>query len=204
MLLVSAVHNVGIATTSLVIGFLPVAVTVIGSRDEGAVSLLRLLPSLLLCAGGAICIGAQAARRSVGAGDGMTGVLRAIWALVSWTFYAVGNRRTLVRVHHVTPHYWNLLTMVIMVTQVLVLLPLSARFESVRHTTHVWLAFGAVSLGVAVWASIVGNALWNRMSRLLLLTMVGQMILFTPPRRHLSPGAAIRAESDHKPVGSYG
>jgi drug/metabolite transporter (DMT)-like permease len=35
-----------------------------------------------------------------------------------------------------------------------------------------------VSVGVAVIASIMGNALWNRMSRLLPLTLVGQMILF--------------------------
>jgi drug/metabolite transporter (DMT)-like permease len=35
-----------------------------------------------------------------------------------------------------------------------------------------------VSIGVAVFASILGNALWNRMSRLLPLTLVGQMILF--------------------------
>ncbi|AOX21484.1 hypothetical protein A0U90_13330 (plasmid) [Kozakia baliensis] len=165
MLLVSAVHNVGIAMTSLVSGFVPVAVTVIGSRDKGAVSLRRLLPSLLLCAGGAICIGAQAAGRSAGAGDSVTGVFCAIEALFSWTFYAVGNRRAVVRLHHVTPHDWNLLTEVITGAQALALLPLSARFESVRHRTHAWLAFGTMSLGVAVLASIVGNALWNRMSR---------------------------------------
>jgi drug/metabolite transporter (DMT)-like permease len=37
---------------------------------------------------------------------------------------------------------------------------------------------GAVSIAVAVAASILGNALWNRMSRLLPLTMIGHMILF--------------------------
>jgi len=35
-----------------------------------------------------------------------------------------------------------------------------------------------VVLGLALLASIAGNALWNRMSRLLPLTLVGQMILF--------------------------
>jgi drug/metabolite transporter (DMT)-like permease len=60
ILLSSAVQNGGIAMTSLVIGFLPVAVTIIGSRDHGAVPLGRLWPSLLLCAAGAACIGWQA------------------------------------------------------------------------------------------------------------------------------------------------
>jgi drug/metabolite transporter (DMT)-like permease len=38
--------------------------------------------------------------------------------------------------------------------------------------------FGAVCATVALLASIVGNALWNRMSQLLPLTLAGQMILF--------------------------
>ena len=38
--------------------------------------------------------------------------------------------------------------------------------------------FAAISTGIAVFASILGNGLWNRMSRLLPLTLVGQMILF--------------------------
>lgn len=39
---------------------------------------------------------------------------------------------------------------------------------------HGWLRLGGVPLAVA----ILGNSLWNRMSRLLPLTLVGQMILF--------------------------
>src|SRR5579875_1825154 len=60
VLLATAVQTGGIAMTSLVIGFLPVAVTMIGSRDHGAVPLARLWPSLLLCGAGAVCIGWQA------------------------------------------------------------------------------------------------------------------------------------------------
>ncbi|MFX5494128.1 DMT family transporter, partial [Acinetobacter baumannii] len=36
----------------------------------------------------------------------------------------------------------------------------------------------AVSAGVAIFASLFGNACWNKASRLLPLTMIGQMILF--------------------------
>jgi drug/metabolite transporter (DMT)-like permease len=41
-----------------------------------------------------------------------------------------------------------------------------------------WAQLSGVSIAVAVLASIAGNALWNQMSRLLPLTLVGQMILF--------------------------
>lgn len=59
-LLSTAIQQSGIAMTALVIGFLPVALTIIGSRDHGAVPLHKLSLSLLLCAGAAVCIGWQA------------------------------------------------------------------------------------------------------------------------------------------------
>lgn len=180
ILLASAVQTGGIAMTSLVIGFLPVAVTIIGSRDHGAVPLGRLLPSLLLCAAGAICIGWQAlATPRPGAwGTQLTGLLCAIGALVSWTSYAVGNSRCLARLRHVSAHDWNLLTGLVTGAQALLLIPLALFAGIPDHVASDWLRFGFVSIGVALLASIAGNALWNRMSRLLPLTLVGQMILF--------------------------
>lgn len=175
VLLSAAIQTGGIAMTSLVIGFLPVAVTIIGSRDSGAVPLRALLPSLLLCAGGAVCIGWQALQAPV---SGLTGLLCAIGALISWTAYAVGNARALARLNHVSGQDWNLLTGLVTGAQAIVLIPITLLTEPLLHTAAAWGRFAAVSLGVAVLASVVGNTLWNRMSRLLPLTMVGQMILF--------------------------
>ncbi|WP_241127618.1 DMT family transporter [Novosphingobium terrae] len=180
VLLSTAVQKAGIATTSLIIGFLPVAVTIIGSRDRHAVPLGRLLPSILLCVAGVICIGWQALAPSTPGDSGQRGLgfLCAIGALISWTAYAVGNARCLARNGHISAHDWNLLTGVVTGTQALLLIPLSALVEPLRHTPAVWVQLAIVSCTVAVLASLVGNALWNRMSRLLPLTMVGQMILF--------------------------
>lgn len=180
VLLSSAVQTGGIAMTSLVIGFLPVAVTIIGSRDQGAVPLRRLVPSLLLCAAGVVCIGWQAiaAPASGSAATQMTGLLCAIGALVSWTAFAVGNSRCLARLDHVSAHDWNLLIGLVTGAQAVLLIPVTVLTEPIRHSAEAWLLFAEVSIGVAVIASILGNALWNRMSRLLPLTMVGQMILF--------------------------
>lgn len=180
ILLSSAVQNGGIAMTSLVIGFLPVAVTLIGSRDHGAVPLRKLLPSLLFCAAGAVCIGWQAL---VGPSTGelvasLFGLLCALGALASWTVYAVGNARALHSHAHISAHDWNLLIGIVTGLQSLVLIPAALMLESTSHGDAAWARFAAVSVGVAVLASVVGNALWNRMSRLLPLTLVGQMILF--------------------------
>ncbi|MFT7776727.1 DMT family transporter [Roseateles sp.] len=180
LLLSAAVQTGGIAMTSLVIGFLPIAVTIIGSRDSGAVPLGRLVPSLLLCAAGVVCIGWQAIAHPAGGSLGRTllGLACAAGALASWTAYAVGNARALHRLEHVTPHEWNLLTGVVTGAQSMALIPLAILLGAGGHELSSWAWLGAVSMGVALLASIYGNALWNRMSRLLPLTLVGQMILF--------------------------
>ncbi len=180
ILLSTAVQMGGIAMTSLIIGFLPVAVTIIGSRDRGAVPLRRLTLSLLLCAGGAVCIGWQAiaAPAAKSPATEATGLLCAAGALVSWTIYAVGNARCLVRLRDISAQDWNLLTGVVTGTQSLVLIPLALLLGVGRHAPIEWVKLASVSAGVAILASIAGNALWNRMSRLLPLTLVGQMILF--------------------------
>lgn len=177
VLLASAVQLGGIALTSLVIGFLPVAVTLVGSRDHGAVPLRRLIPSILLCVGGALSIGWQAIGGPA-TSQGLAGLACAVGALISWTVYAVGNARWLGRIDGVSAHEWSLLTGVVTGAQSLLLIPLALMFDRFGQGADAWLRFAAVSAGVAVLASICGNALWNRMSRLLPLTLVGQMILF--------------------------
>lgn len=176
ILLSTAVQQGGIALTSLVIGFLPVAVTIIGSRDSGAVPLRKLTMSLLFCAAGALAIGWQAvAAPTSGA---LVGLLCAIGALASWTVYGVGNSRWLARTDTISAHDWSLLTGVVTGAQSIMLIPIAWMIGSTAHSPTEWGHFIAVSLGLALIASIAGGALWNRMSRLLPLTMVGQMILF--------------------------
>ena len=179
VLVVNAVQMGGIAMTSLIVGFVPVAVTIIGSRDKGGVPLSALAPSLLLCAAGAVAIGWQAvAALDVGTNSTqMIGFLAAVGALISWTIYAVGNARWLARLETVSAQDWNLLTGIVTGGQAVLLLPLALYWHD-HDAARNWMDFAVASIGVAVFASIIGNALWNQASRLLPLTLVGQMILF--------------------------
>lgn len=181
ILLSTAVQTGGIAMTSLVIGFLPVAVTLVGRRDHGAAPLRRLYPSLVFCIAGALCIGWQALAAPADADFGarLIGFGAAIGALASWTGFAVANARALTRLKgEMTAQDWNLLTGVTTGAQSLLLAPLAFAAVQTAQAPVEWLRFAGVSLAVAVFASIVGNGLWNRMSQLLPLTLVGQMILF--------------------------
>jgi drug/metabolite transporter (DMT)-like permease len=180
VLLASAVQWGGVAMTSLVIGFLPVAVTLVGSRVAGAVPLRRLAPSLWLSALAIGCIVWQAMGGAPVQNQPhrLAGLLCAIGALASWTSYAVINARWLTRLDHVSAHDWNLLTGVVTGALALLLVPAAMLVDASTHDGAAWLRFAAISTGIAVFASILGNGLWNRMSRLLPLTLVGQMILF--------------------------
>jgi drug/metabolite transporter (DMT)-like permease len=180
VMLASAVQWGGIAMTSLVIGFLPVAVTIIGSRDHGAVPLARLWPSLVLSGAGIGCIGwnALAHGGNAAAPAPVAGFFCAICALVSWTAFAIWNSRCLERLHHITPSDWSLATGVVTGAQAVLLVPAALLIGASGHEAADWLTFALVSSGVAILASIVGNALWNRMSRMVPLTLLGQMILF--------------------------
>ena len=180
VLLASAVQAGGVAMTSLVIGLLPIAVTLVGSRDDGALSLRRLLPSLVLSALGLGCISWQAlAGTQPGASHGSAfGLVCAIGALVSWTLYAVGNSRALTRLHSVSAHEWSLLVGVVTGAQALALAVPAFVLAPGVHPAPAWLSFAAVMGAVAILCSVLGNALWNRASRLLPLALTGQMIVF--------------------------
>lgn len=178
LLLARAVQSGGVAMTSLVIGFLPVAVTLIGSRDRGAVPLRALLPSLGFGAAGIVLIGWDAIVAGGASRATPLGFLCAVGALASWTAYAVLNARWLMRLEAVSAHDWSLLTGVVTGAQAVVLAAAALVLGAGDHAAADWLRFAAVVGFVAVFASIVGNALWNRASRLLPLTLSGQMILF--------------------------
>jgi drug/metabolite transporter (DMT)-like permease len=176
VLLANAVQRGGVAMTSLVIGLLPVAVTLVGSRHAQAhAPLRRLLPSLALSVAGLGCIAWQTL--AAGAAGSLGGLLCAVGALVSWTVYAVHNSRWLGRLHGVTAGEWSLLTGVVTGAEALLLVPASLA-AATPHSAHAWLVFAGVVTSVAVLCSVLGNALWNHASRVLPLALTGQMIVF--------------------------
>lgn len=181
VLLASAVQLGGMAMTSLVIGFLPVAVTLIGSRGHGAVPLRQLALTLVLGVGGIVCVAWQALAMpsEASVANRLTGFLCALGALAAWTTYAVSNSRWLARLDHVSSHDWSLLTgLVTGGLALLMALPAFLGSSLNDHTAAQWGSFIGVAAGMAVVASVLGNAFWNKASRLLPLTMIGQMILF--------------------------
>ena len=164
-----------------IVGMGPVLVAVVGAREPGAVPLSRLAPALLLCVAGVVLMGYEAiASTHVQATvtQRFIGLLCGVGALLSWTAYSVGNNRWLAKVPNVSGHDWSLLTGVATGGLALLLAPLAFADGGAGHSGREWLGFWAMAAAVAVFASILGNACWNRASRALPLTLGGQMIVF--------------------------
>jgi len=181
VLLGHAVQLAGGAVPSLIVGLLPVVITFVGAREAGAVKLQRLILPMLLCCIGVGLIGYQAFQSGGPETDPtrkVIGFLCAFGALVSWSAYAVGNSRYLRRLPHISAHDWSLLTGVVTGALAMGLGVFVFPMETASHSQTDWLRFWGVSAGVAIFASIVGNRLWNQASRLLPLTLTGQLIIF--------------------------
>lgn len=175
-----AVQNAGVAAASLIIGLLPVTVTVVGARPGEGVPLRRLAAPLALLAAGVVCINVDVFR----SGDGapaprlILGVLGATLALAVWTVYAVWNARRLAVTTHFNSHEWSLLTGVVTGGLSLVLVVPAFALGGATHALDAWGLFWGVSLAVALGASVIGNGLWNAASKLLPLSLSGQLIMF--------------------------
>lgn len=179
LLLASAVRGAGIAESTLVMGFLPVLVAIAGRNASHRMPATRLVAASSCALGGVALITLQLAQSETQAAPSpLWGLASAVGALLSWTAYAVGNSRWLKATTGIGAHDWSLLIGVVTGAQALLLIAPALLSDPVRHSTEDWWQFGAVVFMLALVASIVGNFFWNLASRLLPVTMLGQMIVF--------------------------
>lgn len=182
LFLVVSVHYAGVAASALIVGAVPVVVALWGLKDKNSPPIRRVGPPILLAALAVVLIGWGSFSQGRVAADQSSltvaiGLVAGLIALVLWTSYAVGNSRWMTKMTAVSSHDWSLLIGVVTGALSLFLVPV-AIFTMGDMDGAFWPRFLMVSVGIAVLASVVGNAFWNRASRLLPLTMLGQMIVF--------------------------
>lgn len=182
VLLANAVWFAGGPASALIVGLVPVVVTVLGARQEGAVAFRSLLGPLGLCLLGVVLVGWEALAADQSTHEPLVrlaGLACAVGALVSWTLYSLWNARWLDRRPDISGHDWSLLTGVMTGALALLLaVPAFLMTGQAGHGANDWSLFWGVSVGIAILASILGNGFWNRASRLLPMTLAGQMIVF--------------------------
>ncbi|MDR5756842.1 DMT family transporter [Caballeronia sp. LZ035] len=191
MLLASAVQLVGVAPASLIVGILPVTVTLAGRRDHGAIDLKRLAGPLLLVLAGIACINLDVFRDLLGVsgavsqtsiGTRLAGLACAVGALAAWTWYAVVNARYLQANDHFDGNEWSVLWGIVtgllgaVLGAIAWMLPAGTVQAAVAPER--WHLFWIVSIALATGGSWLGNMLWNAAAKRLPLTLSGQMIAF--------------------------
>jgi drug/metabolite transporter (DMT)-like permease len=186
MLLALGVKLAGVAPTSLIIGLIPISVTLLGHRDHGAVPLQRLALPLMVVASAIACINIDAFRHAQADGAATSsvvlGVACAAGALACWTWYALDNARYLKGNPQFSGAEWSslyglasgLIALPIGLLSMLFTQDAGAVPEAGRDWTLFWICNGLLALG----ASVIGNGLWNIASRRLPVTLTGQLILF--------------------------
>ena len=182
LLLSFGVQMAGVSAASLVIGLLPLTVTLAGRNDHGAVPLRRLAWPLAVVIAGMACINVDVFTRPAAAQAGWTasalGMLCAFGALLCWTWYAVDNARFLKRNARFSSAEWSGLygisTGLIALVMALVALGVGGHAAAGRD----WLRFWGLIALVATAASVIGNQLWNIACRRVPVTLSGQLLLF--------------------------
>jgi drug/metabolite transporter (DMT)-like permease len=173
-----AVRLAGAAPASFIVGLLPVVLTIIGSREQGAVRLGALAPSLVLAVVGVGLIATSAIHFDGASGwhAQVLGLACAFGSLASWAAFAVGNARAMARQPALTSNDWSLLFGIVSGAEALLLAVPAFALQPVQQGD--WTRFGLVSGSVAIVSSVIGNAFWNGASRRLPMTMAGQMVIF--------------------------
>lgn len=183
VLLASGVKYAGVAPTSLIIGMLPVVVTLMGRKDHGALPLARLALPLLLVGAGIACINVDSflhAGPGASAGEIALGVACAAGALLCWSWYALDNARYLKRNPQFSSAQWSALYG--LSTGVIALFIGAGAWLFADHAPATlgrdWPLFWTCNALLALGASVIGNGLWNVASRRVPVTLAGQLILF--------------------------
>ncbi|MEW7847473.1 DMT family transporter [Massilia aurea] len=182
VLLAYGVQYAGVAPTSLIVGMVPLVVTLLGRNDHGAVPLRRMLAPLLLVAIGIACINIDTFAHAPVDASGVAvagGVLCAAGALLCWSWYALDNARYLKNNLHFGSGEWSALYGLATGVLSLILAPLAFWGAGEPQAgARDWTVFWACNALLALGASVIGNHFWNVASRRVPVTLTGQLILF--------------------------
>lgn len=186
----AAIQRSGVPLPTVIIGCLPVVIAVAANlRDagrDGRLPWLRLLPALLLIAGGIACVNQSelAALPRGELGRYAEGALWALGAVACWTWYPLRNADWLRQHPDRDPRVWA-------TAQGLSTLPLA-----LASFVVVWLSmdatgsgfamplgprpalFAALMLGLGLFASWLGTLCWNAASKRLPTALGGQLLVF--------------------------
>ncbi|HET6720974.1 MAG TPA: DMT family transporter [Rhodocyclaceae bacterium] len=176
-----AAQNAGAPMTAMVIGTLPVVLSIAGNLTDPQQSWRRLVPPLLIIGAGlALVHGEEGAAAEVATGGNYAlGLLAALGGLLCWTWYPLRNAAWIQQRPQLSMTSWA-------TAQGLATLPLAAlAFAALAALPGYPYPLGsdpgrflALMAALGLGASWLGTLFWNKTSQLLPTALSGQMIVF--------------------------
>jgi drug/metabolite transporter (DMT)-like permease len=188
-LLIMSIRYGGVCVTALIIGALPVTMALYGNWSEREVNLRRLAPPLVLILAGLVAMNGYKfaiAPSNSAARTLVLGIAFAIAALGLWTWYGVKNAQYLRRHPLITGRDWSNAVGVATLASMALILPLitaigawspMAALASIGSRESL-LSFVAMSLILGVVVSWLTTVLWNSATRVLPVSLAGQLVVF--------------------------
>jgi len=177
-LLSVAVQKAGYVMPTLIIGLLPVTVSLAGRLRDGQGFSMRYVWALLLIVAGLLLAqrskldGVSAAISS----DERLGIACAFGSLALWTMYGVMNGERMRRYPDIGGLQWSSLQGTAALPFALLLFAMSTPSEPWNRPD--WSLFIAIGLFLGLATSWAANALWNIASTRMNASLLGQMIVF--------------------------
>ena len=183
LLLVIGIQLSGAAMAVLIIGMLPVTIALVGQLQTDPRALQRLAFPLALFGGGLILFNAA---KTDFFGDpsqvSWVGLLCVIGSLIMWTWYALANGRFLSQTKVVSAAQWSSIVGLGSLVVAAIILPFSWWLGLARDPTSLT---EAELSRIAIWSILLGGGstwlgtvLFNKASKLLAISVVGQLIVF--------------------------
>ncbi|MEM6051681.1 DMT family transporter [Erwinia sp. P7711] len=189
--LANAIQRTGAPVSTMIIGTLPVVISVSANllygHHEGRLSWRKLTPALILIAGGLVCVNIAELTGSVAQTDlwrYLSGIALAIMAMICWTWYPLRNARWLREHPEKKASTWA-------TAQGIATLPLAiAGYLLVSLQLQITqpdfpLPFGPhpgrfvpLMIAIGLFCSWLGALCWNEASQRLPTVLVGPLIVF--------------------------
>ncbi|MDR7345042.1 drug/metabolite transporter (DMT)-like permease [Pantoea alhagi] len=189
--LAAAIQRTGAPVSTMLIGTLPVVMTITSNllygRQEGRLAWSKLMPALLLIVIGLLCVNVaelRGAAQYIEPGRYLSGIALAIVAVICWTWYPLRNARWLRANPDKKPGTWAtaqgvatlplallgwlLTTLMLKWTQPTFALPFGPRPE----------VFLLLMLAIGLFCSWLGALCWNEACQRLPTVLVGPLIVF--------------------------
>ena len=183
--LAAAIQLAGGALPTLIIGTLPVVISIVSNFHGKPLPWGKLLPPLGVIGLGIVLVNQHEQALAPTAGSGYAaGLLLAVLALACWTWYPIRNARWLKLHPALSSSTWATAQGLASLPLSLIGMAASWGWLATQDTGFAFplgprpLLYVGLMLAIGLFASWLGTLLWNRASQLLPTALSGQLIVF--------------------------